>query len=49
MNNDNDVWYMRNDLTNYYVPNSLLNKSVTRTITIKEPGQQIAQLRKLPN
>ena len=39
MNNDNDVWYMRNDLTTYYVPNSLLNKSVTRTITIKEPGQ----------
>lgn len=31
------TWYFRNDLTTFYVPKSLLNKTVTRTIKIADP------------
>ncbi|MGP3278653.1 MBG domain-containing protein [Lactobacillus gasseri] len=34
-----DQWFTRNTLVTYYVPTSMVNKTVTRTITIFEPGQ----------
>ena len=34
-----DEWYTRNTLVTYYVPTSMVNKTVTRTIKISEPGQ----------
>ncbi|MBB1079593.1 KxYKxGKxW signal peptide domain-containing protein [Limosilactobacillus sp. STM2_1] len=39
-NSTANQWFMRNELTTYYVPNSMLNKLVTRTITITEPGKE---------
>lgn len=33
------TWYNRNTLITYYVPNSELNKTITRTITIKAPDE----------
>ena len=39
--NDTDsTWYWRNSLTTYYVPNSKLSKTVTRTINITQPGKE---------
>lgn len=38
-NSTANQWFMRNELTTYYVPKSLVNKTVTRTITITEPGE----------
>lgn len=38
-NSTADLWYIRNQLITYYVPTSMVNKTVTRTITITEPGQ----------
>ncbi|WP_258562882.1 MBG domain-containing protein [Lactobacillus paragasseri] len=34
-----DQWFTRNILVTYYVPTSMVNKTVTRTIKISEPGQ----------
>ena len=34
-----DQWFTRNTLVTYYVPTSMVNKTVTRTIKISEPGQ----------
>lgn len=38
-NSTANQWFMRNELTTYYVPKSLVNKTVTRTIVITEPGE----------
>ena len=38
-NSTANQWFMRNELTTYYVPKFLVNKTVTRTITITEPGE----------
>lgn len=38
-NATDNTWFNRNVLTTYYVPTSMVNKTVTRTITITEPGQ----------
>lgn len=37
--NTDYYWAYRNDFTVYYVPNSELSKTVTRTINITEPGK----------
>lgn len=37
-NNTASQWYVRNELTTYYVPNSSVNKTVVRTITITPPN-----------
>lgn len=38
--NDTDsVWFVRNQLTTYYVDNSLLNQTITRTINVYQPIQ----------
>lgn len=39
-NNTDPTWYNRNELTTYYVPKSMVNETVTRTITINEPGKE---------
>lgn len=38
-NSTANQWFMRNELITYYVPKSLVNKTVTRTIVITEPGE----------
>ena len=38
-NSTANQWFTRNELTTYYVPKSLVNKTVTRTIVITEPGE----------
>ncbi|WP_295729392.1 MBG domain-containing protein [uncultured Limosilactobacillus sp.] len=39
-NSTADEWYVRNELTTYYVPKSMVNKTITRTITLNEPGKE---------
>jgi surface protein len=31
------TWYWRNDLTTFYVPTSMLSKTITRTINVQDP------------
>ena len=38
-NNTDPTWYMRNELTTYYVAKPLVEEKITRTINITKPGQ----------